>query len=125
MEDWRGTQLGATSSPLPAHVRLEARVLVPRVVRWEAVTGAGQVRAAGRGGSSVLRLRALNGSGGDAAHRDREASPGRLAEAARAPRAGWGPGGSRVTRWPHDHYLGGDTSTREASGVPFLRQDEA
>ena len=96
MEDWRGTQLGATSSPLPAHVRLEARVLVPRVVRWEAVTGAGQVRAAGRGGSSVLRLRALNGSGGDAAHRDREASPGRLAEAARAPRAGWGPGGSRA-----------------------------
>ena len=58
MEDWRGTQLGATSSPLPAHVRLEARVLVPRVVRWEAVTGAGQVRAAGRGG--VVRTEAAS-----------------------------------------------------------------
>lgn len=96
MEDCRGSQHGATSSPLPAHVRLEARVLVPRVVGWEAVTGAGRVRAAGRGGSSALRLRALNGSGGDAAHRDGEASPGRLGEAARAPRADWGAGGSRA-----------------------------
>ena len=58
MEDWRGTQVGATSSPLPAHVRLEARVLVPRVVRWEAVTRAGQVRAAGRGG--VVRTEAAS-----------------------------------------------------------------
>lgn len=96
MEDWRWSQHGATSSPLPAHVRLEARVFVPRVVRWESVTGAGRVRAAGRGGLSAPRLRALNGSGGDAAPRDGETSPCRLGEAARAPRTGWGAGGSRA-----------------------------
>lgn len=56
MEDCRGSQHGATSSPLPACVRLEARVLVPRVVGWEAVTGAGRVRAAG--GGEVVRTEA-------------------------------------------------------------------
>ncbi|XP_059973084.1 bcl-2-like protein 11 isoform X9 [Mesoplodon densirostris] len=48
MEDWRGSQHGATSSPLPAHVQAEARVPVRLVALQEAVTSEGRVPSPGR-----------------------------------------------------------------------------
>lgn len=54
MKDWSGSQHGATSSPLPAHVQAEARVPVRLVARQEAVTSEGRVPSPGR--SSLGRV---------------------------------------------------------------------